>query len=90
MAVGRHYRAECELRAVDRMKRYNISETELVLEVSQDIPGEDRLAAMSQAIGMVRSVQNINDGSTPLKNSVDKILANRKKLGLNLDGTVPA
>lgn len=90
MAIGRHYRAECELRAVDRVKRYNISETELVVEIAQDIPGEDRLAAMSQAIGMVRSVQNINDGSTPLKNSVDKILANRKKLGLNLDGTVPA
>lgn len=90
MALGRHYRAECELRAIDRMKRYNISETELVVEVAQNIPGEDRLTAMSQAIGMVRSVQNINDGSTPLKNSVDNILTNRKKLGLNINGTVPA
>ncbi|CAH1209369.1 conserved hypothetical protein [Vibrio harveyi] len=90
MALGRHYRAECELRAVDRMKRYKIKEDELALEVAQNIPGDDRLSALSQAIGMVRGVQHINDGSTPLKDAVDKILAERVKLGLNRDGTVLA
>lgn len=77
MALGRHYRAERELRADDRCKRYGISEEELTLEIAKGIPG-DRLNAIVSATGMIRQLRAINDGSTPFADAVDSILERRR------------
>lgn len=81
MALGRHFRALREFRADDRRKRYGIDEQELVLEIAASIPGPDRLSAISQAAGMLRQVESMNDGSTPVANAVDAILAARRTGG---------
>lgn len=81
MALGRHYRAHREFRADDRRKRYEIDEQELVLEIAASIPGPDRLSAISQAAGMLRQLESMNDGSTPVADAVDAILAARRAGG---------
>lgn len=90
MAIGRHFRAEREFRADDRRKRYDVDEQELVLEIAKSIPGPDRLSAISQAAGMLRQIQNMNDGTTPVADAVDALLESRVASGLNRDGTQPA
>jgi len=82
MALGRHYRAEREFRADDRRKRYNISEQELVLKVAESIPGPDRYSAIAQAAGMLQQLASMNDGSTPVADAVDAILAERRAMGV--------
>ncbi len=77
MALGRHFRAERELRADDRCKRYNITDEELALAMAKKIPG-DRLNAIVTAVGMVRQVRAMNEGATPLADAVDEILEIRR------------
>ncbi|MCY1188184.1 hypothetical protein D9M73_292570 [compost metagenome] len=77
MALGRHYRAERELRADDRCKRYGISDEELTIEIAKGIPG-NRLDAIVTATGMIRQIRAINDGSTPIGDAVDSILERRR------------
>lgn len=89
MAVGRHFRALREFRADDRRKRYDIDEQELVLEIAASIPGPDRLSAISQAAGMLRQIESMNDGSTPVADAVDAILAARRAGG-NVGSLKPA
>lgn len=90
MALGRHFRAERELRADDRRKRFEIDEQKLVLKIAESIPGNDRLSAISQAAGMLRQVKSMNDGSTPVADAVDAILEERRKEGPQSDGSVLA
>jgi len=77
MALGRHFRAERELRADDRCKRYDITDEELTMVMAKKIPG-DRLDAIVTAAGMVRQVRAINEGATPLADAVDEILESRR------------
>jgi len=78
MAFGRHFRADREFRADDRMKRYELDEQQVVLKIAQSIPGEDRLSAIAQAAGMLRQVKNMNDGSTPVADAVDELLEEQR------------
>lgn len=77
MALGRHFRAERELRADDRCKRYNITDEELALTIAKKIPG-DRLNAIVTAVGMVQQVRAMNEGTTPIADAVDEILDLRR------------
>lgn len=77
MALGRHFRAQRELRADDRCKRHGITDEELMLEISKGIPG-DRLNAMVSAVGTIREVRAINEGTTPYADAVDAILERKR------------
>lgn len=80
MALGRIFRAERELRADDRGKRYEISDEELTMEIALGLPGEDRLSAIVTAAGMLRQVRTINDGGTPVADAVVAIMARRRSI----------
>ncbi|WP_176514776.1 hypothetical protein [Pseudomonas faucium] len=74
IALGRIFRAERELRADDRRKRYDISDEELAMEIALKIPGDDRLSAIVIAAGMLRQIRTINDGGTPVADAMDAIM----------------
>ena len=78
MALGRIYRAQRELRADDRRKRFGISVEELTMEIAHGLPGSDRLSAIVTATGMLREIRDINDGGTPVADAVDAILERRR------------
>ena len=78
MALGRIFRAQRELRADDRRKRFGISDEELTMEVASGIPGEDRLNAIVTATGMLRKIRTMNDGGTPVADAVDAIMERRR------------
>lgn len=78
MALGRIYRAQRELRADDRRKRFGISDEELTMEIAHGLPGVDRLNAIVTATGMLREIRDINDGGTPVADAVDAILERRR------------
>lgn len=82
MALGRIFRAERELRADDRRKRYEISDEELTMEIALRLPGEDRLSAIVTAAGL-RQIRMINEEGTPVANAVDAIMA--RKRGIHPD-----
>ncbi|VVQ18404.1 hypothetical protein PS925_04436 [Pseudomonas fluorescens] len=72
-------RARKEFKALGRAQKNDISEAELVQEMTKDMAKPDSAEAMMQAASAVMYMSAVKSGDTPITDAVNRCLAKKRK-----------